>query len=102
MTVDPETPEWTVAWTLRRTLRNALKPRNEAKPDIIAKDVVADLRQSNWLLIRGPSNSGWEHDPAAIRLRQEQQRAFNDKLKALKDHIRSMSCFPSKGSSEGG
>lgn len=95
MDVDPYSPEWTVARTLRRALRSLLKPKHEARPDWIAKDVVADLRQSNWYLIKGPSNAGWEHDPTAIMLRQEQQREFDDRLKALKDHVRKMARFSS-------
>jgi hypothetical protein len=44
----PETPEWTVGWAIKRALRLHLGPRHTYLPWIIARDVVAALKLSNW------------------------------------------------------
>lgn len=93
---DPYSPQWTITFTLRKALRSWIKPKDQHRPDIIAHQVVADLRQSNWHLIKGPSNSCWDFDPKAIRLRQERQREFDERLKALNDLARSTETFPIK------
>lgn len=87
---DPETATWTIYWTIRKALRSWIKPKDEHRPAVVADQVVADLRQSNWHLIKGPANSGWDFDPAAIKHRQEGQREFDEKLKDLKDHVRKL------------
>lgn len=94
-------PEWTISWTLRKALRVWIKPKDEHRPDIIAEQVVADLRQSNWHLIKGPSNAGWDFDPAAIKRRQDGRREFDERLKALNDLARSLEPFPIKSNDTG-
>ena len=50
----PETAEWTVGWTIKRALRMHLGPRHGYLPWMIARDVVAALRLSNWRITKGP------------------------------------------------
>ena len=55
MDVDPESPEWTIAWSLKQNARTLLGPRADRVPvDLIAKQVIGDLRRSNWRLITIP------------------------------------------------
>lgn len=98
---NPYSPAWTISFTLRKALRSWIKPKDERRPDIIAEQVVADLRQSNWHLIKGPSTSSWEFDPTAIGLRNEKQRKFDEMLKALDDLARSTETFPIKSRDTG-
>ena len=86
-------PEWTVMWTLKRALRSWIKPKDEQRPAIIADQVLKDLRESNWCLIKGPPSAGWIFDPNAIKLRQAQEREFEERLRALKDLARNMGHF---------
>lgn len=85
---DPFSPEWTISWTLRKALRSWIKPKDERRPDVIADQVIAALKLSNWHLVKGPSTSGWEFDPTAIKLGQDRQREFDEKLRELNDLTR--------------
>jgi len=51
---DPETPEWTVGWAIKRALRLHLGPRHKHLPWIIADQVIAALKLSNWRITKGP------------------------------------------------
>lgn len=101
MEADPYSPEWTIEYTLRRALRSKLKSKNEELMGGLAREVIAALRLCGWHLVKRPMNSGWEFDPAAIELRQERQRAFDQKLRELNDLAGEAHHLPSEDLGDG-
>lgn len=86
--VGPESPEWTIAWSLKQNARTLLGPRAERVPvDLIAKQIIGDLRRSNWRLIKIPPELPVPGSPEAVReaipRRREERQAFEDLLSAL-------------------
>jgi hypothetical protein len=66
--VDPESPEWTIAWSLKQNARTLLGPRADRVPvDLIAKQVIGDLRRSNWRLIKIPPELPAPGSPESMR-----------------------------------
>jgi hypothetical protein len=80
---DPRSPVWTVYWTLKRALGSWIKPKDEHRPAVIADQVIADLKLSNWLLVKGLPGGGHGSSPEAITLLEERRHAFEQKLREL-------------------
>jgi hypothetical protein len=56
-TLDPESPEWTIAWTIKRELRTHWAPKFERfLPRYLAGEITKALRQSKWRLVKDPPN----------------------------------------------
>jgi hypothetical protein len=78
-----------IAWSLKQNARTLLGPRADRVPvDLIAKQVIGDLRRSNWRLIKIPPALPVPGSPEAmreaiLRRRQEERQAFEDLLSAL-------------------
>lgn len=80
---DPYSPEWTVYWTLKKAFGALIKRKSEYLAHTAAEQVVKDLRQSNWRLIRGLPRSAHGGSPASTKLDEERRLAFEAKVREL-------------------